>query len=385
MRVPTHATRRLAPVLLVVALLATGTLAWPRHGPRLRGDAAPDGSGSTPAELAPTPAAESGAVARDPSPPPAPRRPVHTYSIVARDSLTGELGVAVQSHWYSVGPIVPWAEAGVGAVATQSFIEPAYGPLGLDLMRAGRTADQALTSLLAGDPHPEVRQVAMVDARGGVAVWTGENAIIEAGHLEGPGFSVQANLMLKPTVWPAMAEAYRKAPGDLADRMLAALEAAEREGGDIRGRQSAALLIVRAVSTGQPWADRLMDLRVEDSADPVAELRRLVKLERAYDRMNAGDARMTENDIRGAVAEYSAAEELAPEVSEMVFWHAATLAGAGQVEQALPLFRRAFEADPKWAILTPRLPSAGLLPRDDVLIRRILSMDRAGAGLEEIG
>jgi uncharacterized Ntn-hydrolase superfamily protein len=285
-----------------------------------------------------------------------------------------------------VGPIVAWAEAGVGAVATQSFVEPAYGPLGLDLMLGGKTAREALAALLAGDAHPEVRQVAMVDARGNVAAWTGGNAIIEAGQLEGEGFSVQANLMRRASVWPAMAEAYRGTEGDLAERLLAALEAAQREGGDIRGKQSAAIRIVKAQSTGRPWvgADVVMDLRVEDSEEPLAELRRLVKLQRAYDHMNAGDARMTENDVEGAVAEYATAERLAPQVSEMVYWHAVTLAGAGRVDESLPLFARAFAADSSWAVLTPRLPSTSLLPRDDALIRRIVSVDGGAPGLAEI-
>ena len=334
-------------------------------------------SGGAPGPAAPGPADLAGAAAE-------PRRPAHTYSIVARDSATGELGVAVQSHWYSVGPLVAWAEAGVGAVATQSFVEPAYGPLGLELMRAGKTARQALDALLAADPHPEVRQVAMVDAAGNVAAWTGENAILEAGHVEGEGFSVQANLMARASVWPAMARAYRASDGDLAERMLAALEAAEAEGGDIRGRQSAALLVVRGSSSGRPWADRLMDLRVEDSPDPLPELRRLVELERAYDRMNEGDARMTEGDLDGALAEYAEAERLAPEVTEMVYWHAVTLAGAGRVKDSLPLFERAFAADSGWAVLTPRLPSAGLLPRQDALVRRILSVGGGRPGLAEI-
>jgi uncharacterized Ntn-hydrolase superfamily protein len=333
-----------------------------------------------------TAALQAPRVSAAPSPPPwTARAPLtHTYSIVARDSITGDLGVAVQSHWFSVGAQVAWAEAGVGAVATQSFIEPSYGPLGLDLMRAGKTAGEALRALLAGDPHPEVRQVGMVDARGNVAAWTGGNAIIEAGHLEGRGFAVQANLMMKASVWPAMAEAYRSARGDLAERLLAALEAAQREGGDIRGRQSAAILVVRGRSTGQPWADRLMDLRVEDSEEPLTELHRLVRLERAYDHMNAGDARMTEGEVDGAVAEYGAAEKIAPQVAEMVYWHAVTLAGAGRLEQALPLFRRAFAADPNWAVLTARLPSAELLPRDDALIRRILRVEGGRPGLAEI-
>jgi uncharacterized Ntn-hydrolase superfamily protein len=311
-------------------------------------------------------------------------RPVHTFSIVARDPATGELGVAVQSHWYSVGALVPWAEAGVGAVATQSFIDVSYGPLGLELMRAGKTAPEALRALLAADAHPDVRQVAMVDARGNLSAWTGENAIIEAGHVEGEQFSVQANLMLSADVWPAMAAAYRAARGDLGERLLAALDAAQAAGGDIRGRQSAAILIVRGQSTGRPWDDKVMDLRVEDSPEPLRELRRLVNLQRAYTHMNAGDARMTENDVDGAVAEYGAAEKIAPEVSEMTYWHAATLAGAGRVEESLPLFERAFAADSNWAVLTARLPSAGLLPKDDALIHRILAVRGGEPGLAEI-
>ena len=173
-----------------------------------------------------------------------PRRPVATYSIVARDSTTGQLGVAVQSHFFSVGPIVPWAEPGVGAVATQSLVDPAYGPLGLDLMRMGRTAPEALKALVSADKDAEVRQVAMVDAHGNVAAHTGKRAIYAAGHQTGTQYSVQANLMEKPTVWAAMSKAYESSTGDLAERMLAALEAAEAEGGDIRGRQSAAILIV---------------------------------------------------------------------------------------------------------------------------------------------
>ncbi len=313
-----------------------------------------------------------------------PPRPVHTYSIVARDPETGELGVAVQSHWYSVGALVPWAESGVGAVATQSFIDVSYGPLGLELMRSGKTAPEALRALLAADAHPDVRQVAMVDAHGNVAAWTGENAILEAGHVEGEQFSAQANLMLTADVWPAMAKAYRGAKGDLAERLLAALDAAQAAGGDIRGRQSAAILIVRGQSTGRPWDDSVMDLRVEDSPDPLGELRRLVNLQRAYAHMNAGDARMTENDVDGAVGEYGAAERIAPEVSEMTYWHAVTLAGAGRVEESLPLFQRAFAAEPNWAVLTPRLPSSGLLPKDDALIRRLLSVKGGEPGLAEI-
>ncbi|RMG54616.1 MAG: DUF1028 domain-containing protein [Acidobacteria bacterium] len=311
----------------------------------------------------------------EPSPTPV-GAPAHTYSIVARDPATGQLGVAVQSHWFSVGSVVPWAEAGVGAVATQSFVEVSYGPLGLALMRAGKSAPQALKALIEVDPQADVRQVAMIDAQGRVAVHTGEHCIAEAGHHIGDQFSTQANLMLKNTVWDAMAKAYEAATGDLADRLLAALEAAEREGGDIRGRQSAAIIVVRGRSTGRPWMDRLIDLRVEDHPHPVEELKRLVRLQRAYDHMNQGDEYMAAGQIDRALQEYRRAEHLAPENVEMMFWHAVTLANVGRLEESLPLFRRVFSRDPRWATLLPRLPRSKLLPDDPTLIQKILSEAR---------
>ncbi|MFQ5707836.1 MAG: DUF1028 domain-containing protein [bacterium] len=301
-------------------------------------------------------------------------RPVHTYSIVARDPETGQMGVAVQSHWFSVGPSVPWAEAGVGAVATQSFVDVSYGPLGLQLMKAGRTAKQALAALKLADPHPEVRQVAMIDAHGNVAAHTGAKCIPAAGHIVGDNFSVQANLMLNDKVWPAMKKAYESTRGDLADKMLAALEAAQSVGGDIRGRQSAAILIVRGKSTGRPWADRLVDLRVEDHANPVQELKRLVKLHRAYEHMNNGDLAVEHNDMEGALKEYGAAEALFPENLEMKFWHAVSLVNADRVDESLPLFKQIFAKDANWATLLPRLPKVDLLPRDQAVIDRILAV-----------
>lgn len=303
------------------------------------------------------------------------QRPVATYSIVARDPDTGEMGVAVQSHWFSVGPIVPWAEAGVGAVATQSFVDPAYGPLGLELMRAGRTASESLRSLLAGDEGQAVRQVAMIDASGNVATHTGERCIAAAGHVTDSEnqFSVQANLMLGDEVWPAMAKAYRQTTGDLADKMLAALEAAQSVGGDIRGKQSAAILIVAAESTGKPWIDRKFDLRIEDHPHPVQELKRLVQLQRAYLHMNAGDLAMEESDFAKASQEYSAAEKIAPHIVEIPFWHAVTLASSGKVEKSLPIFKRVFAREPIWAELVPRLVKSELLPDNSELIEKILS------------
>jgi uncharacterized Ntn-hydrolase superfamily protein len=307
------------------------------------------------------------------------QRPVHTYSIVARDSATGQLGVAVQSHWFSVGPIVPFVEAGVGAVATQSFVDPGYGPLGLELMRAGKSAEEALRAMLAGDANPEVRQVAFVDARGNVAVHTGDKAIEAAGHKRGRGYSVQANLMLKPTVPDAMARAYESTRGDLTERLLAALEAAQAEGGDIRGSQSAAIIVVNGRSTGRPWADKLFDLRVEDHREPLKELRRLVHLARAYQHMNAGDEAVTRNDVATALKEYATAQQMVPDSltnGEMVFWHAVMLANTNKVEESLPLFRRAFAQDPNWAELVKRLPRAGQLPNDPRVVQRILTVAR---------
>ena len=307
-----------------------------------------------------------------------PVRPVHTYSIVARDPATGELGVAVQSHWFSVGPIVAWAEAGVGAVATQSFVDPSYGKNGLDLMRAGKSAPATLKELLAKDEAREVRQVAMIDAQGRVDAWTGKNDIQAAGHIVGKDFSVQANLMLKDKVWPAMARAFESTKGDLAERMLAALDAAEAAGGDIRGRQSAALIVVTGKPTGQAWKDRIFDLRVDDSPQPLRELRRLVRLQRAYNHMNAGDLAVEKKDNEGALREYSAAEKLVPDNAEMIYWHAVALVNMGRVDESLPLFRKVFAMDSNWRTLTPRLPKSGLLPDDPKIIQRIVAVGSRG-------
>ncbi len=281
------------------------------------------------------------------------------------------MGVAVQSHWFSVGSAVTWAEAGVGAIATQSFIDPSYGMLGLELMRAGKSAPEALKALLAADTDREVRQVAMIDAQGRVDAWTGKKCIIAAGNHVGENYSTQANLMEKDTVWPAMAKAFESAKGDLTDKLLAALEAAQREGGDIRGKQSAAILVVSGKNTGQPWKDRLVDLRVEDSSDPIVELKRLVLVQRAYQHMDAGDNCSTAKDWACAEREYGAAEKLIPEQMETVFWHAVTMVTSGKVEEALPLFKKVFAREPKWAELVGRLPHSDLLPNDPKLIARI--------------
>jgi uncharacterized Ntn-hydrolase superfamily protein len=298
----------------------------------------------------------------------------HTFSIVARDPVTGDLGVAVQSHWFQVGTVVPWAEAGVGAVATQSFSKIEYGPHGLALMKQGKSPQEALDQLLAEDPQRDVRQVAMIDAQGRVAVWTGPKCIAAAGHQKGDGFSVQANLMDKPTVWPAMARAFESAKGDLADRLLAALKAAQAEGGDIRGRQSAALIVVHAKKEAEPWQGRTIDLRVDDNAEPIAELERLLSLHRAYEEMNQGDDAAAKSDFATALGHYTKASKIAPGIVELPFWQAVTLFMGGQEDKALPIFRDVFAREPRWARLVPRLPAAGLLPDDKKKIEKILSV-----------
>jgi uncharacterized Ntn-hydrolase superfamily protein len=297
----------------------------------------------------------------------------HTYSIVARDPATGELGVAVDSHYFAVGSVVPWAEAGVGAVATQSLVDPAYGKLGLDLMRAGKGAPGTLSGLVASDAVNVVRQVAMVDAEGHAAAHTGTSAIAEAGHIVGDGFSVQANMMLRATVWLAMAEAYRSTRGELVDRLLAALDAAEAEGGDIRGRQSAAILIVSGNNTGRPWCDNIFDIRVDDSPEPLVELRRLVSVARAYTHMRRAQSAIERSDFVTLNREFEIASRLIGDNPEMRFWHAIGLLGAGQIEQGLEILSQVAASDRNWITLALRLPAL-ILPLNPALIGQLRAL-----------
>ena len=303
-----------------------------------------------------------------------PSMPVSTFSIVARDPATGELGVAVQSHWFSVGSIVPWAEAGVGAVATQSFVEPYYGPKGLALMKQGIAPKDALAKLLAGDDRSDVRQVAFVDNLGRVAVHTGANCIPGAGHHIGDGFTTQSNLMLTNEVPDAMAAAFTAAKGALAERMLAALDAAQRVGGDIRGKQSAAILVVRAKASDKPWTDRIVDLRIEDHPDPLHEMHRILTLHRAYEMMNRGDDAVAAGKMELAQKEYGSAAELVPDNDEFVFWTAVALVSNGRTDDALPMFAKAFRMNPSWMLLVPRLPAVGQLPSTPGLVAKILAV-----------
>lgn len=299
---------------------------------------------------------------------------VATYSIVARDPETGEMGVAVQSHWFSVGSIVSWGEAGVGVVATQSFVNPAFGPNGLELLKSGMTAEQVVDKLISEDEGRDVRQLAIIDVNGKVKSYTGKNCIPGAGNIVGENYSVQANLMLNDKVPGAMSKAFEESKGPLAERMMAALFAAENVGGDIRGKQSAAILVVKGRSTGQVWEDRLIDLRVEDDPYPLDKLDRLLKIHRAYGHMNAGDLAVEHGDMELAMKEYSAAEKMFPENEEMKYWHAVTMATNGNVEGSLPLFETVFKKNGNWKILTPRLVPIGLLNVSKEQLQKILSV-----------
>lgn len=299
----------------------------------------------------------------------------HTYSIVARDSVTGEMGVAVQSHWFSVGTVVSWAEAGVGAVATQSFVNKSFGIRGLNLLRNGLTAQQALDSLLATDVAREVRQVAIVDINGNVAVHTGKNCIDYADHIKGNQFSVQANMMLNNKVPQAMATAFEKSKGKkLGERLLIALEAAQSVGGDIRGQQSAAVLVVPGKSNNQPWNERTVDLRVDDHATPIKELRRLYNVHVAYEHMNNGDLAVEKGDMAKAMQDYNAAMKMFPANLEMQYWTAITLANNKQVGKALPILKKVFAHNANWKELTRRLPKVNLLTVSDADLKKILSL-----------
>lgn len=289
-----------------------------------------------------------------------------TYSIVARDRDTGQLGVAVQSKYFSVGSVVSWAEPGVGAVATQSTAEISHGPRGLELMRQGRSAAEVLAELTAADELRESRQVGMVDANGGAASHTGQGCIAAAGHMVGDGYSCQANLMLRDSVWGAMAGAYESAHGELPERLLAALDAAENEGGDLRGRQSVALLVVSGDRSLPAWRKE-MELRVEDHPDPLGEIRRLLGLRRAFDRVDVVEEVLLKGgDPATALRELETFADLGdPNID---FTRAIGLAMAGRVEEARALVTRLVAIAPGWAVAGRRFADAGVIPDDPALV-----------------
>lgn len=293
-----------------------------------------------------------------------------TYSIIARDPGTGSMGVAVQSHHFGAGPVVAWGEAGVGVVATQAIVDVGYGPRGLDRLRPGGTAPQVLAELVAADPLAAIRQVAMLDAAGGVAVHTGAGCVSRAGHRTGVHVSAQANMVFQDSVWPAMLDAYEASDEpDLAGRLCAALEAAEREGGDIRGRQSAAVLVVGGQRSERPWEQRLVDLQVDDHPDPLAELRRLLGVQRAAAVMGAVLASgilyapsVSMHDAAPALAQLDDAQAALGDNREPSFWAAILLAKAGEIEQARVRLAHAAEANDRWGEFARRVAAAGVLP-----------------------
>lgn len=299
----------------------------------------------------------------------------HTFSIVAIDPLTGDMGIAVQSHWFAVGTTVSWAEAGVGVIATQAVVNLDFGPEGLKMLRNGVPPDLILDSLLKKDPGRDLRQVAVLNAKGEIAVKTGKGCVEEAGDKKGTNYAVQANTAESPLVWAAMGDAFEKTTGELADKLIAALEAGQANGGDIRGRQSASLLIVKAKATGKPWLDRKVDLRVDDHLAPIAELKRLYQVQSAYNAMNIGFHYLNKNEFDIAGQHFIKAQTLYPENQEIMFWYAVELANKGKVELALPVFKKIFAKEVSWKTkMLPRIVKSGVLDVNQQILDQIKSL-----------
>ncbi|WP_159021679.1 DUF1028 domain-containing protein [Formosa sp. L2A11] len=299
----------------------------------------------------------------------------HTFSIVARDVKTGEMAVGVQSHWFNVGSIVAWGKSGVGVVATQSFVNPSYGPEGLELIQNGTTAKAALKTLVEKDEGRDFRQVAMLDVNGNVDAFTGANCVESAHQIIGDNFSVQANMMLNDNVVPAMEKAFKTNSNlPLAERVIKVLQAAQAAGGDIRGRQSAALIVVGPELIENSWEDKLVDLNVEDSDEPIEELDRLLKLHNAYNFMNEGDLAVEHGDMDKAMKAYGTAQSMFPKNLEMKYWTAIAMANSGQLDEALPIFKSIFEKDNNWRTMTKRLTKPGLLTVSETDLNRILNL-----------
>ncbi|MEJ5167364.1 MAG: DUF1028 domain-containing protein [Thermoanaerobaculia bacterium] len=286
-----------------------------------------------------------------------------TYSIVAWDGE--EMGVAVQSHWFSVGSVVGWAEAGVGVVATQSFVNPSYGYMGIEMMKKGFSAEETLKALLAIDEGRDVRQVAILDKYGKVSSFTGKNCIKYASHLTGEGFSVQANIMRQEGVPEAMAEAFRKTKGTLAERMIEALKAAEEKGGDLRGKQSASIKIVKVKAGDNPFQNVVLDLRVEDSEEPIKELERLYKIQKAYSLMDKEDIALSKKDIKNALKFYSEALNLYRN-DEIVFWVGLSFYLAGEREEGKKMLKPLVLEKKDWMELLRRLVPQGMIKEEDL-------------------
>jgi len=293
-----------------------------------------------------------------------------TYSIVARDSKTGQFGVAVQSHYFSVGSVVTWARAGVGAVATQAMVDVKYGPLGLELMASGKSAHDSLESLLRTDLKRETRQVAMVDAEGNVAVHTGAKCIPHAGHAVGKGFSCQGNIVKSRMVWKAMRRTFAKnSEMPFPERLLSALEAGEEAGGDARGKQSSAILVVERDLRPSHWEGRLFDLRVEDHPEPIAELKRLLRYQRGYDWVNKGDDLLTSKKYAAALRVYSRGLVLVPEVLELKYWVGLSMLKTRKRGTGVRMLREVFEEDRNWIGITKWILKTRMIQVEPGLLR----------------
>ena len=297
---------------------------------------------------------------------------VSTYSIIAVDIENSEMGGAVQSHYFSVGSTVLWPLPGVGVVATQAMVNPDFGPAGLKLMEEGHSPADALAELLKSDSGKKMRQVALINRDGEADVFTGNQCIAEAGHIKGSYYSIQANMMHYDTVWQAMEQAFLHAKGPLAERLLAALKAAEAEGGDIRGRQSANIKLVNIEKTGEVSKDLLLDLRVDDNPEPLKELERLLKIHRAYKHADLGDTALGKGDAEKALSEYSLAEKLNPNNDELEYWHGLALAGMGREKEALNKLNHIYSKNSSWRELTKRVVNAGIVSIPENILKKII-------------
>ncbi|HLH44096.1 MAG TPA: DUF1028 domain-containing protein [Bryobacteraceae bacterium] len=303
-----------------------------------------------------------------------------TYSIIARDPDSGELGIALQSRFFAVGRTVPWIEAGVGVVASQSFANPVYGYQTLRLLRAGQDPQAILDQLLRDDPDAATRQVAILDSQGRIAVHTGARCVSAAGHMIGSDCCAQANMMARDTVWRAMVHAYENARGPMADRLLAALEAAEREGGDVRGKQAASLIVVSGKPSGVPELDRLVDLRVDDHPEPVAEVKRLLNYSRAHQRAGQAIDKLLANDLRGATMDLDSCCAAYPNEPEFLFRRALALLVQGRIDESLESLGRAHSVHPGWSELLLRFADAGVIPVACERLEPLVASIRASGG-----
>jgi uncharacterized Ntn-hydrolase superfamily protein len=287
-----------------------------------------------------------------------------TYSIIGLDPDAGEIGIAVQSRWLHAGQDLAWIEPGVGAVCTQSFMNPVYGPRGLELMRGGQSAGDALAAAVAEDDMPELRQVAMADSAGRFAQHTGDKCVEAAGQTTGNGCCAQGNMLTRDSCWGAMVDAFETGTGSLTDRLLAALDAAEREDGDVRGRQAARILVCRDTPAESSWNERVIDVQVVDHPEPVPELRRLVMVTHAYDHLGRALELTDKGELEAAAQEIDTARSLAPDDDQIAFWGATVLGGAGRIGDAIAAMQQASGANPRWPEFLRRCIAAGVLPAE---------------------